>query len=263
MRVIVTRPAAQAAAWVADLRAAGVDAVALPLIDIAPPADPAPVAQAWRTLPGTSLAMFVSANAVAQFFAAAPARPPAWPDGVRAGATGPGTSAALRAAGVPAGLLVQPPADAPSFDSEALWALLEGEDWRGRRVLVVRGEDGRDWLADMLSGHGAELRFVAAYSRRPPRLDEAGAALLAVAHAQPQTHAWLFSSSEALGHLRGLLPGADWSASRAAASHPRIAQAARDAGFAQVVVLPPRLDAVVAWAQELDVQGPSIQSAAP
>ncbi|MGJ7583631.1 uroporphyrinogen-III synthase, partial [Variovorax sp. RHLX14] len=37
--VIVTRPAREAAQWVSDLRAAGLDAVALPLIVIEPVAD--------------------------------------------------------------------------------------------------------------------------------------------------------------------------------------------------------------------------------
>lgn len=43
LRLIVTRPREQALPWVQALRAAGIDAQALPLIDIAPPADAAPV----------------------------------------------------------------------------------------------------------------------------------------------------------------------------------------------------------------------------
>lgn len=255
MRLIVTRPAAQAVAWVDALSALGLDAVALPLIDIGPPADLAPVRTAWARLDACALVMFVSANAVAHFFGAAPGP---WPAGVRAGSTGPGTSAALRAAGVPEAALVEPAADAPSFDSEALWARLAGEDWSGRRVLVVRGEDGRDWLADTLRGRGAAVAFVAAYSRRPPRPDAAGLALLAQALAAPPAHLWLFSSSEAVGHLQALAPAADWSAGRAVASHPRIAQAARAAGFGQVSLAAPTPAAVAA----LLARGASIQSAA-
>jgi uroporphyrinogen-III synthase len=52
LRLIVTRPAAQAEPWVQALRALGFDAVALPLIGIEPLADPAPVHEAWRLLPG-------------------------------------------------------------------------------------------------------------------------------------------------------------------------------------------------------------------
>ncbi|MFY9511768.1 MAG: uroporphyrinogen-III synthase, partial [Rubrivivax sp.] len=98
MRVIVTRPPAQAAAWVAQLQARAVDALALPLIHIAPVADPAPLRAAWQALPGVALLMFVSANAVAQFFAQRP-EGAAWPAGTRAGSTGPGTTAALQDAG--------------------------------------------------------------------------------------------------------------------------------------------------------------------
>jgi uroporphyrinogen-III synthase len=241
MRVIVTRPPAQADEWVDALRALGVDAVALPLIGIEPLADEAPLRAEWQRLAGYALVMFVSANAVRHFFAAGRG---AWPAQVLAGSTGPGTSAALRAAGVGAAQRVEPAADAPTFDSEALWQRLSALDWQGRRVLVVRGEEGRDWLADTLRSAGAEVTFVAAYRRTAPRWSEAQHALLAEACATPERHLWAFSSSEGLQHLVALAPQADWSRAQAVASHPRIAAAARAAGFGVVHEVPPQPGAV-------------------
>ncbi len=259
MRLIVTRPAAQASPWVSALRALGCDAQSLPLIDIAPLADTAPLQAMWQRLqqpPLVALVMFVSANVVQHFVAAqGPGAP--WPDGVRAGSVGPGTTAALRKAGVPVELIDEPAADARSFDSEALWARLAGRDWQGRQTLIVRGEEGRDWLADTLRARGATVGFVAAYRRCPPVPDAAGRALLASALAEPARHLWLFSSSEAVGHLRALAPGARWATSAALASHPRIAAAARAAGFGQVAQVEPKPEAVAAWLH----QGPRLQSA--
>jgi len=239
MRLIVTRPRAQAAAWVDALRALGLDAVALPLIDIAPLGDAAPLRRAWAQLHRYALVMFVSANAVRHFFDAAPAAA-RWPAGVLAGSTGPGTSAALRAGGVPEAQLVEPAADTTRFDSEALWARLAGRDWAGRQALVVRGEEGRDWLAGTLRSRGAEVEFLAAYRRRPPQCDATGKAVLDDALREPAAWLWLFSSSEAVANLRALAPAADWSHSAAAASHPRIAQAALAAGFRRVDLVAPR-----------------------
>ena len=243
MRLIVTRPAAQALPWVAALQALGLDAQALPLIGIAPPRDVAPVQAAWGGLARWRLVMFVSANAVEHFFAARPAGA-RWPAALAAGSTGPGTSAALRAAGVR--LIEEPAADAPQFDTEALWARLATQSWQGAQVLVVRGDEGRDWLANTLRAQGATVHFVAAYRRLPPTLDAAGAALLAAALATPSQHLWLFSSSEAVAHLQALAPAAHWSASSACASHPRIAQAAQQAGFGQVDLVAPTPEAVAA-----------------
>ncbi len=253
MLAIVTRPPAQAAAWVAQLQALGVGAQALPLIGIAPPADPLPLRAAWGGLAAMALVVFVSPNAVQHFFAERPA-PLAWPAGTLAASTGPGTTAALRAAGLAGAQIVEPAADAPSFDSEALWARLREQPWAGRQVLVVRGEDGRDWLAGTLTERGATVHFVAAYRRLPPQLSAAGRALLHAALAAPQAHLWLFSSSEALGHLHRLQPGADWSASLAAASHPRIAQTARDAGFGSVRLVAPTAEAVAALLGQAPIQ---------
>lgn len=257
MRVIVTRPAAQAAAWVSSFRAWGIDAEALPLIDIVPPADPAPVQRAWAELPRYALLFFVSANAVRHFFELRP-QGLAWPPGTRAAAPGPGTAAALTAQGLPAALVVGPAPDAGSFDSEAIWERLRTDDWAGREVLVVRGEDGRDWLAEQLRGAGAALRFVAAYARRPPSLAPEGRQLLADAAQAPQGHLWLFSSSEAVRHLQALWPDGVPAGARALATHPRIAQAAQQAGFAEVGLTGPEAESV-----RLALQGAPLQSESP
>lgn len=253
MPLIVTRPAAQAAEWLARLRDLGVHALALPLIDIAALDDTSSVQAAWADLPGCALAMFVSANAVQHYLAAAPAGS-AWPAGVLAASTGPGTSAALLAGGVPGAAIVQPAAEAASFDSEALWQQLKGLPWAGRGVQVVRGEGGRDWLADQLRAQGAALRFVTAYRRLPPRLGADGASVLKQALTAPERHVWHFSSSEAIGHLldlgRALQPVAAWASALALATHPRIVQAALDAGLGQVHRVGPAPADVARWLRE-------------
>src|SRR5262249_55325996 len=111
----------------------------------------------------------------------------------RAGATGPGTVAALRAAGVPEAAIVAPPATAAQFDSEALWACIAGWAWHDRPVLIVRGNGGRDWLADRLRAAGARVVFVQAYARAAPTLDDAGRALIEATLAEPGRWAWMFS----------------------------------------------------------------------
>jgi uroporphyrinogen-III synthase len=193
--VLVTRPAAQAAAWVERLRAAGLDAQPLPLIAIEPATDPAALRAAWHTLASRALVMFVSPNAVAGFFAARP-EGASWPDGLRAGATGPGTVDALQAAAVPAALCLAPAA--PPYDSAALWQHLQALPWAGRSVLIVRGDGGRDEFARTLREAGAAVDFVAAYRRARPRWSDAERARAAAALAAPRSHVWLLSSAEAI-----------------------------------------------------------------
>lgn len=254
MRVIVTRPAAQADDWVEALAAQGVEAVALPLMRICAPLDTKPGAGVWRQLAANRLVFFVSANAVAHFFALRPADAP-WPAGVMAGSTGPGTTAALRASGLAAAQIVEPAADSAQFDSESLWQQrLHQLDWQGATVQIVRGDGGREWLADTLREHGAEVNFLAAYRRAEPEWDEAALALLAHALAQPAGHLWLFSSSESIEHLMRQLrqsnPAMPLPAgARALATHPRIASAAQHAGFASVQLVRPGVADVVASLQ--------------
>lgn len=247
MRVIVTRPQPEAGRWVEALRARGIDAVALPLIDIAPPLDAGPLRQAWDRMPRFAAAMFVSGNAVQQFFAARPAGAPL---PTQAWVTGPGTQEALRREGLADAAIVAPATDAAQLDSEALWQRAAALVHAGDRVLIVRGADaagtasGRDWLAEQLHAAKVEVQTVAAYRRCAPHWS---AEQLAVAReAARGTAWWLLSSSEAVANLVQALPGQTFEHARAVATHPRIADAARSAGFGEVRECRPGLDAMVA-----------------
>jgi len=258
-RVIVTRPERDAESWVAALIQRGLKAEALPLITIeALPVSPA-LHQAWREIGSYAALMFVSGNAVMSFFASNQASGHMlWasiaPDlianqALRCMAPGPGTVAALREAGVPASQIDAPPPEAGQFDSEALWAVVADRDWQGKRVLIVRGQSagadpaggaGRDWLARQLAAAGARPEFVAVYRRRAPQFTPQQRRTLTEAASDGSV--WLFSSSEAVGHL----PPADWSQARAVATHPRIAEAVRAAGWGVVTESRPALADIVA-----------------
>lgn len=165
-------------------------------------------------------------------------------------APGPGTVAALREAGVPASQIDAPAPEAGQFDSEALWAVIADRDWQGKRVLIVRGQSagaepagggaGRDWLARQLAAAGAVPEFLAVYRRSAPLFTQQQHIIMAAAAGDGSV--WLFSSSEAVGHL----PQRDWSQARAVATHPRIAEALRAAGWGVVAESRPALDDIAA-----------------
>lgn len=249
LRVIITRPERDAGHWVQQLQQSGFAAEAMPLIEIAPASGPASqqaLRQAWAALPGCSACLFVSGHAVENFFRGNPALPP----GLRCMAPGPGTVAALLAAGVPAGQIDAPAPDASQFDSEALWQVIGQRDWQGKRVLVVRGHSpgaqgassGRDWITRQWQDAGAQVDFVGVYQRQPPLFSRAQ--LQRAQEASADGSVWLFSSSEALANLLGLpgLQGVDWRGASAIATHPRIEDAVRAAGWGVVIASRPALE---------------------
>lgn len=254
MRVIVTRPQREAQDWVRELSAAGLPAQALPLIDIRPAPDAAALQRVWQRLAAADYAgvMFVSANAITGFFASNAASAAVFSAQsaikTRAWSPGPGTAKALLRAGVAPERIDAPASDAAQFDSEALWQVVGLQVKPGDRVLIVRGGDtqsaaaagsGRDWLARRLAEAGATAEFVVAYQRARPQFDAAQQQLATTAAADGSV--WLFSSSEAVHNLQACLPGQSWQAARALATHPRIAAAARQAGFGVVHASRPAL----------------------
>jgi uroporphyrinogen-III synthase len=248
--VLVTRPEREAGPWVQALQAEGVQAEAFALIEIAPLPDAQALQSAWQLVPQCFAVMFVSANAVRFFMAAQPAGVAV--QACRAWATGPGTQAALLAAGWPAEQIDAPAADSLQFDSEALWAVVAvrvrlAQAQGPATVLIVRGADaqgqmaGRDWLAQQLEEAGLPVAQVVAYVRRAPVLTPAQQAR--AEQSLRDGSLWLFSSSEAAQHLRQACPQLDLSRARALATHPRIAERLRQAGWGHVELVPAALSA--------------------
>lgn len=263
LRVIVTRPERDAGHWVAQLQQSGFAAEALPLIEIAPASGEASqqaLRQAWGALPDYAACLFVSGHAVENFFKGNPVLVQDGgpmlisalnlPPGLRCMAPGPGTVAALRAAGVPEAQIDAPAPDAGQFDSEALWQVVGPRDWQGQRVLVVRGQSpggqgassGRDWITRQWQNAGAQVDFIGVYQRQAPLFSQAQ--LQRAEQASADGSVWLFSSSEALANLLGLpgLQGVDWRGASAIATHPRIEDAVRAAGWGVVAASRPALE---------------------
>ena len=259
--VVVTRPQPETDAWAAALRDHGWPALALPLLEVAEPADPAERqaldqarADWWRF----DALMFVSGAAVQHFagdgrLATAPGATQ-----TRFWAPGPGTARALAkalsAVGIAPDRIDSPPPDAAQFDSEHLWPVVRGQMGPGRRLLIVRGRSagaqsgelpgsGREWLMRQCRAAGAQVSACVAYERRVCVLDSSPHAPWRQALAQGAV--WLLSSSESLGALAPFGASVDWSRHTALVTHPRIGQAARALGFARVVDTRPALNDVL------------------
>ncbi len=223
--ILVTRPVRQAAGLVRRLAALGATPLAWPAIVILPPADPAALARVQANLAAYDVAVFVSANAV-EFGVGDPAQ---WPAALVPFAPGPATAEALSAVGI-RGVRIP----AVRFDTEGLLALPELQSVQGRRVIVFRGEGGRELLGDALRERGASVEYVACYRRAAPSADAAG---LRAALAERRIDAVTLTSSEGLDNLLTALG----EAGRAALAplpvfvpHPRIAEHARACGLTAV-----------------------------
>ena len=198
--VVITRPSAQCGALAAAVRALGRRAVLLPLLEITPLPDPAVLKAELARIDDYALVAFVSPNAIDAAFA----HIDAWPRQVEIAVLGEGSRQALAAHGVDAArYTIHSPQDPARSDSEHLMAALDLASLAGRRVLIVRGESGRELIADGLRAAGAEVTTVAAYRRRVPALNQDLAAQLSQLIGQPCQ--WIVTSSEALRGLFALL----------------------------------------------------------
>lgn len=227
LRVLVTRPAAQAAGLCRLLEARGAVALRLPLQAIEPVRQPALAARALASARGADAWIFTSANAVqhAQQLDAG-----VWP---RAVAVGAATAAALRQLGREADL----PEGAHS--SEGLLELPLLREAAGRHYAIVTGEGGRDALERTLAARGARVDVVAVYRRVDlPHAPEA------VADAVRTASAAIVTNGEALERLVALVPPPARDALlrlQLVVPSPRVVEKAVQLGFASAPLLPEQI----------------------
>lgn len=246
--VIVTRPAAAGDRLHRRLIAGGWEALWCPAFDIGAAPDPQAARTMLQTLQRFDLVVFVSPNAVRASLALIE-RP--WPAGVAIGAVGDATAATVRAA---LALAAETPVIAPAGDaagSEAFWAAWTDSGRIARRVLILRAQHGREWLAGRFSDAGAEVEVLPVYTRAEHSLDSTARTLLQRAMAEHRAPIAVFSSSEAVDALDRQLSAQDGAAQWlrngwALATHERIRERLLDAGYRRVEMTAADDEAVVA-----------------
>jgi uroporphyrinogen-III synthase len=239
-RVVVTRPAGQAAHLSELIRAAGGDPLLFPVLEILDAADLRPLTALIERLDAFDLAIFVSANAVNKALALVRARRD-WPAGLRVATVGGGSERELRRHGFAAVI-----APAERFDSEGLLDLPEMKRVNGKRVVIFRGEGGRELLGEALAARGAAVEYAACYRRCRPNADPT--ALLALC-ARGKIDAFTVTSSEGLSNLHHMLGEAGLQCLKKTplfAPHERIAAAARASGVQNVVLTGPGDEGLIA-----------------
>lgn len=190
LTVLVTRPAAQCAVLCEEIVRQGGNAIAFPALEIEPLA-----VQATVVSVDYDLIVFVSVNAVEHG-----ARHVSKGARTRIAAIGRATAAALVAAELAADIVPE-----AGFTSEALLAHPELQLTSGARVLIVRGEGGRELLKETFAAHGMAVETHEVYRRVRPAVDAARLAEVEAYWSDEGVDVVTATSIETLENLQAML----------------------------------------------------------
>lgn len=160
--VLVTRPEHQADALCQWIESHGGHAIRCPALRIVEPRDWRPALALFARLTDYDLLIFTSANAVDRTLPHITERG-GFPVRLELAAIGQATARALARHGIDRCL--RPEQD---FTSEALLALPRFQQVAGQAIAIVRGEGGRELLADTLRSRGARVDHAEVYRRERP-----------------------------------------------------------------------------------------------
>lgn len=220
--ILITRPLEQARGLSELVSAAGGLPVVFPSIEIKPPTDQARFDELLARLDGFDIAIFISPTAVARAWEHITSAN-GWPAKLRAAAVGQGSARALAERGFKN--IIVP---TEQSDSEALLAMPEMQDVKGKHLVIFRGEGGRELLAQTLSQRGAHVEYAACYRRAKPDAD-----IGPLLQHQQNLSAIVITSRESLANFRELL-GEAWPRFKSLpvfVPHERIAAACQKEGM--------------------------------
>lgn len=223
-RFLITRPENQSDRLASLLVDAGAIPLLAPMIAIGETDDPARLQATLERLTDFDLAVFVSPTALDEVGK----RIDRWPEGLTAAVIGPASRDRAAELGMTDVLCPE-----GRYDSEGLLAHPELQQLSGRKVVLFRGNGGRELLADTLAARGATVEIVESYRRLPPTMARDAVAQLLL----PDCDGVIVTSSEAVQNLFALCDdvlAAKLKACLFFASHATIADTARRFGVASV-----------------------------
>ena len=253
--ILICRPEPEASRLAGAFRQAGATVRVLPLIEREPLPETAVTRSVIQDLDLYTHVIAVSPYAASLFLALADNWWPQLPMGIRWYGVGGGTAAVL------AGHGLSPSKPAQGWTSEALLALPSLQTLTHEKVLLVRGEDGRELIHQTLTDRGAAVTLLPLYRRRQPEHDPATIreALLSF-----QPDAVVILSGETLNNFIALSKNSGHNPDKSLLVVPanRVAEQAHQAGLTQTCI-PESLadtDIVATVAQELHHRNGSAQN---
>jgi uroporphyrinogen-III synthase len=151
--VLITRPEHQSHDLASAIEAAGGHVFHFPVIDIVG-RDIDEIGREFTELPEPDIVVFVSGNAVAYGLAAVKGK------NTKIAAIGPATRAAIESLGVSVDIFPD-----SGFDSEHLLRHAALQEVKNSKVVIVRGQSGRELLAETLRERGANVDYLHVYDR--------------------------------------------------------------------------------------------------
>lgn len=166
LRVVVTRPEGQGESLCRAIEAAGGQAINFPVLAIMDPLDNGPLLDIIDRLEQFDLAIFISPNAVQKAMNLIQARA-GLPASLQLATVGRGSARELKR------IIGREPDIFPkeNYNSEGLLAEPALQDMHGKRVVIFRGDGGRELLAEELTRRGAAVEYAEAYRRSQPNAD--------------------------------------------------------------------------------------------
>ena len=192
--VLVTRPAGQADSLIDAIREAGGEAVHFPAIRIVGRNDD-DIHDELAAIAAPDILIFVSRNAVTCGFASTRQFD------ASIAAVGPATRAALEERGATVDIF-----PATGYDSEGLLDHPRLARVEGKTIIIVRGENGREVLAETLRERGATVRHLTVYRRERAEPEPELVASVGQAIERGDFDYISIMSTETLNHLLALLP---------------------------------------------------------
>ena len=236
--VLITRPEHQSLDLAAAIDAAKGNVFHFPAIDITA-RDIDEIQKDFAALPAPDIVVFVSGNAVAHGFAVVK------DNNARIAAIGPATRDAIEALGATTDIF-----PAHGFDSEHLLEHAALQEVNDKNVIIMRGQSGRELLADTLVERGANVDYLCVYNRTPHEPAPAELEKLASILHQGRVHFMTVMSVETLERLVQVLPSQSLSLLRQStlvAPSTRVIQTAAELipGIATVLAPVPQAPAMV------------------
>jgi len=164
--VLVTRPKLQAEGLCVAIESKGGRVIRFPVVEIADPVNLDPIYRILNHLDDYDIAIFISPNAVLKTLNAMKRERLIFPQSLQIAAIGKGSVNALNAKGVSVDVYPQ-----HQFNSEALLAQEGMHHVQNKRILIFRGEGGREVLAETLRQRGANVSYAEVYRRILPDFD--------------------------------------------------------------------------------------------